>query len=101
MGNNPKWKAEQKFPKLIENGENPETIIAGAKRFAAECARNGTTGRFVPMAVTWLNGRMWLNDPDVTPTIEPRSFIDMARELRERAYAAEQEPAGLLSGDVG
>lgn len=98
-GNNPKWKAEQKFTKLVVDGENPETIIAGARRFAAECKRNGTAGRFVPMAITWLNGKMWLNDPDV-PEEMPKSFVDIARDLRERAYAAAAvEPTALLSGD--
>ena len=84
VGNNPKFKAEQKFARLVKSGEKVETIIAGARRFATECQRNGTTGRFVPMLVTWLNGKMWLNDPDAGPGPETRSFIEIARDLREQ-----------------
>lgn len=91
IGNNPKFKAEQKFTGLVKNGENPETIIAGARRFAAECKRNGTAGRFVPQAITWLNQKCWLNDPDAGPDVEPKSFLDIARDLRERA-GQEPEP---------
>ncbi len=100
-GNNPKWKAEQKFEKLVKSGENCETIIAGAQRFAAECKRNRTTGRFVPQMITWLNGKMWRNDPDAgTDAGHNKSFADMARDLRERAYQSDATGCGpALLGD--
>ena len=85
-GNNPLWKAEQKFMRLVKDGVNPETIIDGARRFAAECLRRRIIGTcFVPQMITWLNGKMWLNDPDAGPVDEPKSMLDMARDLRERA----------------
>lgn len=85
QGNNPKWKAEQKFTKWVKSGESPETIIAGARRFAAECAANRTDPRFVPMAITWLNQKCWLNDPDHHAGQQDKSFIEIASDLRERA----------------
>lgn len=86
VGNNPKFDAQRRFEKLIKNGENPETIIAGARRFAAECeARRIVRTCYVPQTIRWLNGRMWLNDPDAGPEAEPKSMLDIARELRERA----------------
>ena len=85
-GNNPKWEAEQKFGKWIKSGENCETIIAGARRFAAECRARRIVGtEFVPQAIRWLNKKMWLNDPDAGPVDEPKSLLEMARDLRERA----------------
>lgn len=103
-GNNPKFKAEQKFAKLVKSGESFETIIAGGRRFAAECERNRIVGTvYVPQTITWLNGKMWLNDPDAgQDQAETKSFADIARELRERAHhdqpsaAADSGPAGLL-----
>ena len=85
-GNNPKYDAERKFGKLVHSGDNCETIIAGAQRFAAECLRRRIVGTcFVPQTIRWLNGRMWLNDPDAGPVDEPKSLLEMARDLRERA----------------
>jgi hypothetical protein len=84
IGSNPKWMAEQKFGTLVKSGVNPETIIEGARQFAAQCRGNGTKGRFVPMVTTWLNQRRWLSDPE-PEGLEERSFIDIARDLRERA----------------
>lgn len=88
-GGNPKSEAERKFRKAVDSGISHETIIAGARRFAAECSRNRIEARFVPMAVTWLNQRRWLDDPDAGPVDEPKSLLDMARDLRNRA--TEQE----------
>ena len=85
-GNNPKYDAERKFGKLVHSGDNCETLIAGAQRFAAECLRRRIVGTcFVPQTIRWLNGRMWLNDPDAGPVDEPKSLLEMARDLRERA----------------
>jgi hypothetical protein len=84
-GGNPKSEAERKFRKAVNSGISCETIIAGARRFAAECLQNRIEARFVPMAVTWLNQKRWADDPDAGPGVEPKSFIEMARDLRERA----------------
>jgi hypothetical protein len=85
-GNNPKYLAERKFSRLVKSGDNCLTIIAGARRFAAECLQRRIIGTgFVPQMITWLNGKMWLNDPDAGPGDEPRSLLEMARDLRERA----------------
>ena len=100
VGSNPKFGAEQKFEKAVKSGENAETIIAGARRFAAECLRNKTDARFVPMAVTWLNQKRWRDDPDVLAGQEPsgpKSFLETARELRE--YAARNNADGEHAPD--
>ena len=101
VGNNPKFKAERKFALLIKSGDNCETIIAGARRFAAECQSNGTAGRFVPMAITWLNGKMWLNDPDAGPGGQPKSMIEIAREWRERADDHDEDRHGCAGQGIG
>jgi hypothetical protein len=94
-GNNPKFDASKRFAKLVHSGDNPETIIAGVHRFAAECGTNRIVGTcFVPQAIRWLNGKMWLNDPDAGPGGEPKSFLDIARDLRERASEAEPGECG-------
>ena len=86
LGNNPKWEAEQKFGRWIKSGENCETIITGVRQFAVECEARRIVGTcFVPQAIRWLNKKMWLNDPDAGPEAAPKSMIDIARELRERA----------------
>jgi hypothetical protein len=92
-GANPKFKAEQSFAKAIKSGEKPETIIAGVRQFATECVMRRTEARFVPMAVTWLNQKRWLDDPDagLVDPVKPKSLLEMARELRERANDPEPD----------
>ena len=85
-GGNPKAEAERKFRKAVNSGISCETIIAGVRRFAAECKTRRIVGTcFVPQTIRWLNGKMWLNDPDAGPVDEPKSLLEMARDLRERA----------------
>lgn len=55
-GSNPWQPAEKKFTALVKSGVDPEQIIAGAKKLAAEEAARGNVGsKFIPQAITWLN----------------------------------------------
>lgn len=40
-------------------GVSPESIIAGAKRFAARCEREGQEMKFVPLPASWLRAGRW------------------------------------------
>lgn len=93
FGSNPKAEAERKFAKAVKSGHNPETIIAGVRQFATECKMRRTEARFVPMAVTWLNQKRWLDDPDagLVDQSKPKSLLEMAAELRERANHPEPD----------
>lgn len=52
--------ARKAFAKAIENGVDPELLIAGAKRYAAE--RYGQDPRYTKHPTTWLNGGCWHDD---------------------------------------
>lgn len=58
-GSNPRQPTCQKFSRYVAAGIEPEEIISGAKRYAAECERNGTEPKFVAQAATWLNQQRW------------------------------------------
>ena len=59
-GDNPKKTAKAKFEKALENGADPEDIIAGAKKLAEVLkSENKINTSYVPMAVTWLNQERW------------------------------------------
>jgi hypothetical protein len=65
----PKKPARLKFAAAAKRGVDPAEIIAGAERYRASIEANGTEGRFVAQAVTWLNQERW-NDYREAP--EPR-----------------------------
>jgi hypothetical protein len=69
-GGNPRKPAEKSFRVRLQQGADPQDIIAGVRRFAAvERKRVGTV--FIPMAVTWLNQERWrdyLNGHPIDPT---------------------------------
>jgi len=58
------WKpAERKFKNLCRDGIDPEAIIAGVQRYAAERRQAGKIGtEFVAQAKTWLNEERWKDD---------------------------------------
>lgn len=53
-------KAREVFGRMVKSGTDPEAIIGGAQRYAADCRRRGVEGgQYVKQARTWLNGRLW------------------------------------------
>lgn len=62
-GNNSRKDADAKFERLVKSGISPDTIIDGAKRYAAWCDATGKTRtEKVQQATTWLNQNGWEND---------------------------------------
>lgn len=56
----PKKPARQKFDRAVKNGTDPDSIIAGAKAYAAEMDKAEKAGtEFVAMPATWLNQERW------------------------------------------
>lgn len=53
--------AERKFAKAVKDGADPEAIIEGARRYAAE--RDGQDARFTKHPATWLHQGCWLDEP--------------------------------------
>lgn len=61
-GPNPRKDAEKKFAVMVKTGVDPQTMIDAAKQLAVDEARRGNIGtRFIPQAVTWLNGQRWID----------------------------------------
>jgi len=59
-GSNPPTPAKKKFVAAIKSGVDPEVIIAGARRYAAQlAAKNAVGSPYVAQAVTWLHQRRW------------------------------------------
>ena len=50
---------------------DPEAIIAGAERFARQCANDGTEKQFQPYPASWLRSGRWLDEEHVTVKAEP------------------------------
>jgi hypothetical protein len=48
---------------VLDRGADPEAIVAGAERYAAQVARAGTPPRFVKMFATWLRDEGWNDRP--------------------------------------
>lgn len=71
----PKKPARQKFEAAVERGVDPTAIISGAERYRAHVEANGTDGRYVAQAVTWLNQERW-NDHSEAPE-SPRLRVGM------------------------
>ena len=53
--------AEKALARARREGVSLETLIAGAKRYAAEMA--GKELQFIRYPATWLNGKCWLDEP--------------------------------------
>lgn len=89
-GSNSRKNAEQRFVSAVKAGISADTIIDGAKRYAAHCDAAGITGTaFVKMAEAWINGQLWTSD--YTPNHGPPSrqakrntALDGLHELERR-----------------
>lgn len=78
--------AKAAFSKFVKEGESPERIVEGAKRYA-HWLNSGKPGEFRPHVKYpqgWLNERRW-EDPDLWVEDEP---VNRYREILARAQAA-------------
>ena len=80
-----KLAAQKAFRKAVEDGFEPEDIVAGAKRYAADKNR---VDAYTTHPATWINAGRWL---DETPPTLTQIGIDnmMARHLEYEAWKAE------------
>ena len=60
--------AEKAFAATLGSGVSLQTLIAGAKRYAAQVADKEV--RYIKHPATWLNGKCWLDQPDPPATRE-------------------------------
>lgn len=76
-GTNPRHPARKRFIAALKSGIEPDTIISGARTFAAECKERGHVGTpYVAQATTWLNQRRWGDVPtEGAPTTGPPSDL--------------------------
>lgn len=89
-GSNPKKPAAEKFLRLVLSGINPADIIAGAKRYAEECARLRTEPKYVAQAVTWINQQRFSDysataQSETAKIIRPRHGQVLGPEFGEKA----------------
>ena len=69
---NPRKTAAERFAEVVRGGVPPATIIAGAERYAAHVAREGTDPRFIAQAANWLDQARW-EDYHQPREIRPRA----------------------------
>lgn len=69
------WKA------ALKRGQKPADLMSGQEREKAYYAREGITGRFIPMRSTWLNGDRHLAEYEVD---------DGMAEVRKRVAARQK-----------
>lgn len=62
--------AEKAWSKALALAD-PEAIIGGAQRYAAECRRKGTEPKFTAHPATWLNEKRWLDEPEIRAAPAP------------------------------
>jgi hypothetical protein len=55
--------AFKSYKQARSRGATPETLLHGAKRYAAQ--RAGQDPQFTKMPATWLNGDCWLDEPEI------------------------------------
>lgn len=90
QGANPKGPAAKKFELFLKQGKDPEEIIGGASRYAAEQRKIGKIGTgFIAQAVTWLNQTRWEDYPG--PALAANGSGDPAKKL---VFVAEGSPGG-------
>lgn len=102
-GANPKAPARKKFLAHIKSGVDPQIIISGARRYAAEMRTKGQFATpYVAQAITWLNQQRY---DDYRPPPGPQGGLPIApagaptdEQLRKRygspAIPAKTEAAG-------
>lgn len=99
-GTNSWAKALIAYRKAIANGATEREVTDGALRYARYCdAKGDTGGPYVQMATTWINGKEWENDFQIT-TARPNgktprlNSVDRATEELLADIKARREGGG-------
>ncbi|MEC9268504.1 MAG: helix-turn-helix domain-containing protein [Pseudomonadota bacterium] len=91
-----KGQARKAWDRLVKTND-PEQIIAGAKRYALDQSEQDI--KFIRHPATWLNGEGWL-DETVAASLSPVDF-EKAQASRRRVEASLQSKAKqVLSGEI-
>ena len=72
-----KKEAMKKFAKAVKDGTDPNTIIAGAKTYAASVV--GKEQKYVAHPTTWLNQGRWEDETAPAPTMSNAEAADRLR----------------------
>ena len=95
-------KCRDKFKSLVKNGVPPDSLIAGAKRYADWCARNKKEPQYMANPYTWLTQGRWDDEllDDVTPLSDREKERLRAKEEQEKVFLALQamEEGGNIDG---
>jgi hypothetical protein len=73
-----KLAAAKAFAAAVKRGADPEALIAGAARYAAE--RAGQDPRYTKHPATWLNGDCWADEPPGGVVIDGKTGEPVAAE---------------------
>lgn len=77
--------AQKAFDKAANSGDDPESMIAGAKKYAIECQKKGTPEDFIAHASTFLNNKRYKDeDKKVLQFQQSMSEEERLRMERER-----------------
>ncbi len=96
QGNNPKHPALLKFIKLAQSGVDLDSVIAGARAYAADAATQVGTP-YVKTTVVWLNQRCWEDyaqvpkPNDVPAYMKPPPGCQTYEDFRRQYDAAKNE----------
>ena len=92
-----KKKAEEKYAKIVRDGEATETdLLTGAQAYAAYCVSEQTETRFQCHPITWLNQGRWKDDLTTQRAMSRGQANDLIWERMKGAYEN-----GDASGDSG
>lgn len=81
-------KALQSYQRVISRGVSHESLIDGARAYAAFVNAEGTELQFVCHAVTWLNQRRWESDYSIQKPRPQRTIdkSDLARAAADKGF---------------
>lgn len=89
-GANPRKPAREKFVTAVKSGHDPQAIVGGVRRYAAQLAKSNHIGtKYVAQAVTWINQARWEDYPEVAtettgPPLPPDPSMPSHEEMMRR-----------------
>ena len=107
--------ARDKFGRLLRDGTTPETLIDGARRYAAYCRKVNREREKIKHPTTWLNNGCWDDEYDQADTTtaevqeDPRAWLlrqweaAAVSEIGKRTsfrYQVPDLPRGIAPADV-
>jgi hypothetical protein len=78
-----KESARRAFERALNAGAAPETLIAGAKRYAIE--RAGQEPRYTKHPATWLNAGCWEDEAPGAPVIDEHGNVVAIEQAQQQA----------------